>query len=84
MSANKGLDHLAPLDEVQLDLALGQQVLDPAAELALKRCARHFDANPLDRDLVDDIVEAVLNASSPTALRSTQRRRRFSRSFSNK
>jgi hypothetical protein len=43
-----------------------------------------FDANPLDRDLVDDIVEAVLNASSPTALRSTQRRRRFSRSFSNK
>src|SRR6516164_3589132 len=35
-------DELALLDEIQLDLALGQQILDPAAKLRFEHRARHL------------------------------------------
>ncbi len=39
---DQGLDEIALLREIELDLGFGKQLLDPAGELRLEGGARHF------------------------------------------
>src|ERR1700756_3132033 len=78
------LDELALLDKVQLDLGLGQQVLDPAAELRLEHCPGHLGSRSHVHVFEDERLDLSLSrvdhgAVGPSRAGSVRRYCRFAR-----